>query len=67
MSDTQLAGAGSPDPIPGLGLSCTDDPAEATLESAAGRQTCCFVAPILADFVLVLMFMQELAERGGHF
>lgn len=66
MSDTQLAGARGPDPIPGLGLSSTDDPAEATLESVVGLQICCFMAHILTDFVLVLTFMQELAVRGGH-
>lgn len=61
----QLAGTRGPDPNPVPGFSCTDASAEATFESVAGFQTsCCFLAHVIADFTLVIIFMQELAVRG---
>lgn len=67
MSDMQLAGTRGPDhPVPGF--SFTDASAEATLESVAGFQTSCyFLAHVITDFTLVIIFMQELAVRGGQF
>lgn len=68
MSDTQPAGTRSPDPNPVLGFSFTDTSPEATLESVVGFQIfCCFIAHSITDFTLVIIFMQELAVKGGQF
>ena len=62
---TQLAGAGA--------RACRRSrllfraPAEALLQSGARRRVCRLSAPIHASFALVLVFMQELAVRRGHF
>lgn len=58
----------SPDLISVRGFSLTDASAEATLESALVYNIfCCFTAHIITDFVLVIIFIQELAVRGGQF
>lgn len=61
----QLAGPRGPDSNTVPGFSFTDASSEATFESVAGFQTSCyFLAHVITDFTLVIIFMQELAVRG---